>query len=65
MTPQRQSLLDDRLRYLPALSRMSGSEAVRELCIAMGLGLGLGLPSLMGCCNRRLDKPGDARHRFE
>lgn len=61
MTPQRQSLLYDRLRYLPALSRMSGSEAVRELCIA----LGLGLPSLMGCCNRRLDKPGDARHRFE
>ena len=61
LTPQRQSLLYDRLKYLPALSRMSGSEAVRELCIA----LGLGLPSLMGCCNMRLDKPGDARHLFE
>ena len=61
LTPQRQSLLYDRLKYLPALSRMSGSEAVRELCLA----LGLGLPSLMGCCNMRLDKPGDARHLFE
>ena len=61
LTPQRQSLLYDRLKYLPALSRMSGSEAVRGLCIA----LGLGLPSLMGCCNMRLDKPGDARHLFE
>lgn len=61
LTPDRQSLLYDRLKYLPALSRMSGSEAVRELCIA----LGLGLPSLMGCCNMRLDKPGDARHLFE
>lgn len=61
LTPDRQSLLYDRLRYLPALSRMSGSEAVRGLCIA----LGLGLPSLMGCCNMRLDKPGDSRHLFE
>lgn len=61
LTPERQSLLYDRLKYLPALSRMSGSDAVRELCLA----LGVGMPSLMGCCNMRLDKPGDARHLFE
>lgn len=61
LTAQSQSLLYDRLKYLPALSRMSGSEAVRELCLT----LGLGLPSLMGCCNMRLDKPGDTQHLFE
>jgi len=61
LTPETQSLLYDRLKYLPALARMSGSEAVRALC----LGLGVGMPSLMGCCNMRLDKPGDSRHLFE
>ncbi|QKQ51300.1 phytanoyl-CoA dioxygenase family protein [Achromobacter denitrificans] len=55
-----QSLLYDRLKYLPALSRMSGSPAVRALCHS----LGLAHPSLMGCCNMRLDKPADSRHLF-
>jgi hypothetical protein len=61
LTQDAQSLLYDRLKYLPALSRMSGSAAVRDLCLE----LGLGLPSLMGCCNMRLDKPADAIHLFE
>lgn len=61
LTPDTQSLLYDRLKYLPALSRMSGSESVRALCLS----LGMGMPSLMGCCNMRLDKPGDSKHLFE
>lgn len=60
LEPATQSLLYDRLKYLPALSRMSGSPAVHELCRE----LGLAHPSLMGCCNMRLDKPADARHLF-
>ena len=61
LTPDQQSLLYDRLKYLPALSRMSGSPSIRKLCLA----LGMTMPSLMGCCNMRLDKPADARHLFE
>ncbi|MFN7156416.1 MAG: phytanoyl-CoA dioxygenase family protein [Acidovorax sp.] len=60
MTPEQQSMLYDRLKYLPALSCMSGSQAIRSMCS----GLGLQHPSLMGCCNMRLDKPHDARHLF-
>ncbi len=60
LTPQDQSLLYDRLKYLPALSCMSGSADVRAMCRS----LGLQHPSLMGCCNMRLDKPHDARHLF-
>lgn len=55
-----QSLLYDRLKYLPALARMSGSPAVRQLCRE----LGMAHPSLMGCCNMRLDKPSDTKHLF-
>lgn len=57
---KQQSLLYDRLKYLPALSCMSGSPAIRELCQQ----LGLRHPSLMGCCNMRLDKPQDSKHLF-
>lgn len=60
MTPEQQSMLYDRLKYLPALSCMSGSQAIRSMCSE----LGLQHPSLMGCCNMRLDKPHDARHLF-
>lgn len=55
-----QSLLYDRLKYLPGLARMSGSVAVQELCQR----LGIHHPSLMGCCNMRLDKPNDTQHLF-
>ena len=61
LTPDQQSLFYDRLKYLPALSRMSGSPAIQNLCLS----LGMVMPALMGCCNMRLDKPGDARHLFE
>ncbi|TCP13536.1 phytanoyl-CoA dioxygenase family protein [Simplicispira metamorpha] len=60
MTAEQQSLLYDRLKYLPALSCMSGSEAIRSMCRR----LGLQHPSLMGCCNMRLDKPQDSKHLF-
>lgn len=60
MTAEQQSLLYDRLKYLPALSCMSGSPAIRSMSRAFGLQH----PSLMGCCNMRLDKPHDARHLF-
>lgn len=59
-TPETQSLLYDRLKYLPALSRMSGSPAIHNMCRA----LGLQHPSLMGCCNMRLDRPNDEKHLF-
>lgn len=61
LPPDVQSLLYDRLKYLPALSRLSGSVRLQRLCRA----LGLGHPSLMGCCNMRLDKPGGERHLFD
>lgn len=61
MSAEQQSLLYDRMKYLPALSRMSGSKSVMRLCRS----LGIGHPSLMGCCNMRLDRPHDARHLFE
>jgi ectoine hydroxylase-related dioxygenase (phytanoyl-CoA dioxygenase family) len=60
LTPETQSLLYDRMRYLPALARLSGSSAVQGAC----RDLGLAHPSLMGCCNMRLDPPRDARHLF-
>ena len=60
MTPAQQSLLYDRLKYLPALSRLSASKSVLGFCKE----LGLGMPSLMGSSNMRLDKPGDDRHLF-
>ena len=37
LEPATQSLLYDRLKYLPALSRMSGSAAVDQLCRTLGL----------------------------
>lgn len=60
LTPERQSLLYDRLSYMPALSRLSGSKDIQQLCRR----LGMAFPSLMGCCNMRLDPPGDDRHLF-
>ncbi len=60
LTPETQSLLYDRLRYLPALSRMSGSPVIHEMC----RDLGMQHPSLMGCCNMRMDRPNDERHLF-
>jgi ectoine hydroxylase-related dioxygenase (phytanoyl-CoA dioxygenase family) len=61
LTPERQSLLYDRLKYMPALSRLSGSKRVIALC----RDLGLQLPSLMGCCNMRMDKPVETKHLFD
>ena len=61
MSAEQQSLLYDRMKYLPALSRMSGSKAVMHLCRS----LGIAHPSLMGCCNMRLDRPHATRHLFE
>lgn len=61
MDARQQSLLYDRLKYLPALACLSGSAAVQAACRA----LGLHHPSLMGCCNMRLDPPQDARHLFD
>ncbi|GLK59739.1 MULTISPECIES: phytanoyl-CoA dioxygenase family protein [Azotobacter] len=61
LTLESQSLLYDRLRYLPALALMSGSAAIRQMCRS----LGLVHPSLMGCCNMRLDKPHDTKHLFD
>lgn len=55
------SLLYDRLKYIPALSRLSGSKNVLNFCKS----LGIQHPSLMGSCNMRLDKPHDAKHLFE
>lgn len=60
LTPATQSLLYDRLKYLPALSRMSGSPAIHAMCRA----LGMQHTGLMGCCNMRLDRPHDSRHLF-
>ena len=39
---------------------MSGSPAIHALC----RDLGLKHPSLMGCCNMRLDRPQDEKHLF-
>ena len=60
VTSEQQSLLYDRLKYLPALSCMSGSAAIHGLCQK----LGLRHPSLMGCCNMRLNKPHESKHLF-
>jgi ectoine hydroxylase-related dioxygenase (phytanoyl-CoA dioxygenase family) len=60
LTPDTQSLLYDRLKYMPALSRMSGSPAIHQMC----RDLGMRHPSLMGCCNMRMDRPRDERHLF-
>jgi hypothetical protein len=60
LTPESQSLLYDRLKYLPALSRMSGSPEIHAMCNA----LGIQHSGLMGCCNMRLDRPQDSKHLF-
>jgi len=61
LSEEKQSMLYDRLTYLPALSRLSGSGRVMQLCRE----LGMRLPSLMGCCNMRLDRPHDGKHLFD
>lgn len=61
MTAAEQSLIYDRLKYLPALSRLSGSKRVMSLARQYGLES----PALMGCCNMRLDRPSDEAHLFE
>jgi hypothetical protein len=61
MTPAQQSAVYDRLHYLPALARLSGSKHIRELCRS----LGIQTPWLMGCCNMRMDRPSDYKHLFE
>ncbi len=55
-----QSMIYDRLHYLPALSRLSGSKKVRKLCREFGLQM----PWLMGSCNMRLDRPR-GKHLFD
>jgi hypothetical protein len=57
---EHQSMIYDRLHYLPALSRLSGSKRVRELCREFGLQM----PWLMGSCNMRLDRPR-GKHLFD
>ena len=61
VTPAKQSLLYDRLHYLPSLSRLSGNKQILSLCQQ----LGLEQPILMGCCNMRYDRPHDTKHLFE
>lgn len=61
VTPTKQSALYDRLHYLPSLSRLSGNRQILKLC----LDLGMKVPSLMGCCNMRYDRPHDSKHLFE
>lgn len=61
ITPAKQSLLYDRLHYLPSLSRLSGNVALQRAMIE----LGMDQPVLMGCCNMRYDVPHDARHLFD
>jgi len=60
MSARQQSLVYDRLKYVPALSRLSGSKRIMSLSAAFGLES----PALMGCCNMRLDRPSDERHLF-
>lgn len=61
VTPAKQSMLYDRLHYLPSLSRLSGNKQLLALCRE----LGLNIPVLMGCCNMRYDRPNDTKHLFE
>jgi ectoine hydroxylase-related dioxygenase (phytanoyl-CoA dioxygenase family) len=61
VTREKQSMLYDRLHYLPSLSRLSGSLALRQ---AMK-DLGMMQPVLMGCCNMRYDVPSDSSHLFD
>lgn len=61
LSREQQSQLYDRLSYMPALSRLSGSKEVHALCNEMGMQF----PSLMGCCNMRLDPPDDDKHLFD
>lgn len=60
MGPRTQSSLYDRLKYLPALSRLEGSKRVLALCKQFGLEM----PSLMGTSNMRMDLPHDDKHLF-
>ncbi|MDZ4074554.1 MAG: phytanoyl-CoA dioxygenase family protein [Hylemonella sp.] len=61
VTREKQSLLYDRLHYLPSLSRLSGNRALHEAMVT----LGMKHPVLMGCCNMRYDVPRDAKHLFD
>jgi ectoine hydroxylase-related dioxygenase (phytanoyl-CoA dioxygenase family) len=61
ITPAKQSMLYDRLHYLPSLNRLSGNKQILSLCHE----LGIKTPILMGCCNMRYDKPHDTKHLFE
>lgn len=61
ITKEKQSLLYDRLHYLPSLSRLSGNQALHDAMVV----LGMKHPVLMGCCNMRYDVPRDARHLFD
>jgi hypothetical protein len=61
VTPEKQSVLYDRLHYLPSLSRLSGNKQLLAVCRE----LGLEVPVLMGCCNMRYDRPHDSKHLFE
>lgn len=61
ITAEKQSMLYDRLHYLPSLSRLSGSVALLDAMKA----LGMQQPVLMGCCNMRYDVPNDAKHLFD
>ncbi|QZA79205.1 phytanoyl-CoA dioxygenase family protein [Deefgea tanakiae] len=60
VSKEKQSLLYDRLRYLPSMSRLSGNVNLIYLLRE----LGLTEPVLMGCCNMRYDVPHDVNHLF-
>lgn len=61
VTREKQSMLYDRLHYLPSLSRLSGSVVLGQAMVE----LGMKQPVLMGCCNMRYDVPDDSKHLFD
>jgi hypothetical protein len=61
LTPERQSILYDGLRSLPAVFRLATSPKVLDLARS----LGLAIPAVMPSCNMRMDRPGDDRRLFD
>lgn len=61
ITRDKQSLLYDRLHYLPCLSRLSGDQNLIDILYA----LNFKKPVLMGSCNMRYDIPEDNEHLFD
>lgn len=56
-----QSLIYDRLSYLPCLAALCSDTRILQYCIE----LGISFPILMGCSNMRYDRPEDQQHLFK